>query len=465
MKNIIIAGFLLLSLTSLAFLKSKKDNPEPVVELPTKPWVVVSSPSVSVLFPDGSIMKELTTGDSLDYPVTLYVGKEGRGAIHFLDGSVLRLDSNTKITLNEGTYDKANGKISVRVNLALGKVWSKVIELATPDSVWEVRTSNAVATVRGTAFGMGTDGDRSKMFGSEHRVAVKALDPKTGKEVGKEPVILDEGKLLEWNNDDVELFKTNKKVILAVDIKTSAASASLVKDEDRGWINDNESEDIKIQAEVEDLKARGLKRPEVREEIIRKFRKEIEEKRENKEGIKIEAEKRADDDKEANIKRDNVEIKKDVKVEIRKDEPVRKPIIKEEVRVDTTRDVNTTIINREINSSIQRPVPKELIIESNVSLLKNLVEETRNPFRAILIFSDGKRQDVTDIVEWKVLGPVGSINKSGVFVGRLAPEVSELGEASGAVTAIWRDGDKELFAKTPIFKVEFKIDTDIDTRG
>ena len=56
----------------------------------------------------------------------------------------------------------------MRINL-VGQAWSKIISLATPDSVWEVRTSTAVATVRGTAFGMGTDGN--PVIGSENKVA------------------------------------------------------------------------------------------------------------------------------------------------------------------------------------------------------------------------------------------------------------------------------------------------------
>jgi hypothetical protein len=459
MKNIIITGFLLLSIISLSILKAKKPAPEAVAELPTKPWIVITNPEVSVVYPDGSVMKKLTNGESLDYPITLSVSKEGKASVHFLDGSVLRLDSGTKVTLNEAAYDRDSGKISVKVSLALGKVWSKVIELATPESVWEVRTSNAVATVRGTAFGMGTDGNRSKMFGSEHRVAVKPLDPKTGKEVGKEPVILDEGKLLEWNNADIELFKTDKKVIVASDIKTSATVAGSSIDNDKEWIGSNEVEDKKIQSDVDELKGRGLKREEVREEIIKKSRKEFEDGQDKKEEDEL---KDVGDKPVKDIKRvEAVEVKKDKIEERRPSEPIKR-IIKEEIKTEpVVRQINPTNTSPEQ----KRAVPIELVIESNASLTKNIIEDARTSFRAILILSDGKRQDVTDAVEWKVLGPVGSINNLGVFTGKLGDEISEVGEASGTITAIWRGDGKELFAKTPIFKVEFNVGEDGDLRG
>jgi hypothetical protein len=465
MKNIIITGVVLLSIISLTILKVKKPAPLVVAELPTKPWIVITNPEVFVLYPDGSVMKKLTNGESLDYPLTLSVSKEGKASVHFLDGSVLRLDSGTKVTLNEAVYDKDSGNISVKVSLALGKVWSKVIELTTPESVWEVRTSNAVATVRGTAFGMGTDGNKSRMLGSEHRVAVKPIDPKTGKEVGREAVILDEGKLLEWNNDDIELFKTDKKVIVAADIKASATVAGTSIDKDREWINENESEDKKVQADVDELKGKGLKTAEVRAEIVRKKHKEVE-----RVGDKVEVQNSIEQkDKQNTDKRENKknievqtpDIRKDKIEQIRQDEPV-KNIIREDVKTaPVVRQISP--INNAID--LKRAVPTELIIESDATLSKSIFEDAKTPFRAILIFSDGKRQNVTDSVEWKVLGPVGSINRLGVFISKLSAEISEVGEASGTITAVWREGDKELFAKTPIFKVEFNIGDDGDLRG
>ncbi|MDO8492939.1 MAG: FecR family protein [bacterium] len=443
MKNIFIAAVLFIPILFLSLVGGDGKEIPPVVELPTKPWITITKGEVS----------GLKSGDSLDYPITLVVSTDGEAKVHFLDGSVLRLDSGTTITLNDGNYDKASGAISVKVSLAVGKVWSKVIDLATPASVWEVKTSNAVATVRGTAFGMSSEGGHSKMFGSQHTVALQVIDPKTGERVGKEPIILSEGKFVEWTNDDVEKIRVNKKVVVAVDVAVSPASAGAgIVPRDQEWLNANESEDTKIEVQVKDLKSRGVLREKLREELLKDSLREVRTELKTKINIKTE-ERRVGEIVERKIT-----------------EPVKKAEVRAEVRAEIKKEILNNVEQR-IDSPIggiirsRRGTPVDLIIESRTFINSDFAEQQKIAFRAMLVLSDGSKEDVTSSVDWRVVGPIGTIDASGIFVGKLTPEISEMGEGSGVVMAIWKGGDKELAGKTPVFRVLLKFEDDGERRG
>ena len=137
------------------------------------PWVEVLKPGVF------SAARELKTGDELRTPATIKTNSTGLANIYFPDGSVARLDSNTELVLEEGSYDGADKTLRVKMLLSVGRVWSKILELATPRSSWEVKTANAVATVRGTAFGVEYISGKTTVVGSEHSVAVANLDQNT----------------------------------------------------------------------------------------------------------------------------------------------------------------------------------------------------------------------------------------------------------------------------------------------
>ncbi len=448
MKKIILLAILLLPLLFLALRPSASSvvsspaSTTPLAGLPTKPWITVSKPDVSVLDTDGNKLRTLADGDSLDYPITLSVSSGGEAKIHFLDGSVLRLDSGTTMTLNDGSYSQTDGTLLVKVSLAVGRVWSKVVELATPASTWEVKTSNAVATVRGTAFGVDTDGNHSRLFGSQHKVEVQALDPKTGERVGKAPAVLDEGKMIELSNNDVADIQSNKKTMAAVDV-----SAAVMTKDEGSWMQANQTEDVKVETQIQDLKSHGMEGMKMRQELLKQSVEEFHTE------LKVE---------KAGIKAENQNVKP-----AETDKPVSSPKIELNVKTEpvTAKPVNKVDLpaaQATIRSSDATPV--SLAIQPGSSL-DGLKEETPVAFKATLSYSDGHKEDVTSQVDWKVLGPIGSINTRGIFTGKLAREISETGEGSGVVIAVWRGGGKELPAQSPIFKVELKLDDTVDQRG
>ncbi len=75
-------------------------------------------------------------------------GKESYTAIVFQDdGSRLKLDSNTNLTLDATRQQK---KLNKKMYLGVGKMWAKVVKKRGTD--FQVRTPTSVASVKGTKF-------------------------------------------------------------------------------------------------------------------------------------------------------------------------------------------------------------------------------------------------------------------------------------------------------------------------
>jgi len=173
-----------------------------------KPWVEVVRPAVYVLNDDGSEAYELQTGDEIDPGMKLKTNENGLANIYFPNGSVARLDVNTQIIINEASYNDENQTMVVKIMLGIGRVWSKIFSLATPQSSWEVDTTNAVATVRGTAFGVEYENNNTNVVGSENEVAVSFIDPTTRKIIEGKQELISPDKVLAIN--DITIGKVLK---------------------------------------------------------------------------------------------------------------------------------------------------------------------------------------------------------------------------------------------------------------
>lgn len=110
--------------------------------------------------PAGRILKK---GDKLNKEHEVRVGEGSRIEIRFPDGTVIRLSEKSRLALNELQYDKKTESKNLKVNLGVGKLWANVKKLVTPDSSVQVKTSNAVAGVRGTVYRVNMDNDKSAM--------------------------------------------------------------------------------------------------------------------------------------------------------------------------------------------------------------------------------------------------------------------------------------------------------------
>jgi len=103
----------------------------------------------------------LKRGDALKNGQEVRVAKKSRLEIHFPDGTVMRLSENSIFKVNTLSFNKQTNDKEVKAELSIGKLWAKVKKLTTPDSTVEVRTSNAVAGVRGTVYRVNVEDDKS----------------------------------------------------------------------------------------------------------------------------------------------------------------------------------------------------------------------------------------------------------------------------------------------------------------
>ena len=77
--------------------------------------------------------------------------KDGRAVLTFFDGSTVSVDPASLVKVLK--LDRlASGGIALLVEQALGRSWSAVSKLKTPDSKFEIKTPTSIAAVRGTSF-------------------------------------------------------------------------------------------------------------------------------------------------------------------------------------------------------------------------------------------------------------------------------------------------------------------------
>ncbi|HOX96808.1 MAG TPA: FecR family protein [bacterium] len=117
----------------------------------------------------------LATGDSVK------TSDNSAASIVVGEGAVMRLDANTELTINQAEMSSM-WEQQVNVKVSEGKIWFRILKLFNDQSQWEVETPTVVATVRGTAFSIGTE----ELFVGESQVAVK--DKRLGNR-GKEVLV------------------------------------------------------------------------------------------------------------------------------------------------------------------------------------------------------------------------------------------------------------------------------------
>lgn len=103
-------------------------------------------------------------------------GPEGEARIVWGDRGYTRLDAGTEVVVEETPLDGAlTPGASIGIRVESGRTWSRMLKLLDLDSSMEVKTSDVVATVRGTTFGV-IKNDESEVAVAESVVEVSAPD-------------------------------------------------------------------------------------------------------------------------------------------------------------------------------------------------------------------------------------------------------------------------------------------------
>lgn len=452
MKTIILTVLGIVIAGTLGLVLYQKNTPTQTnSEELAKAWIEIITPKAFAVDENGNEIREFKTGDEISKNTTIKTSDGSFVNLYLPDGSVARIDAGSTITINEALYQKTDGKLIVSIFIKTGRVWSKILGLTTPDSLWEVKTTNAVATVRGTAFGMEYKNGKSRVIGSENKVAVAPVDPKTQKVVESASVLVEPDTFVSFGNEDVEKIIKEKKALRAEPMREE-----ILKEK---WIERSKNDDGKIEEKFEEFRKNIKNEEEVKSEfrefIQEKFMDKILEQREEdllKEDLNSENDLNSlEKDLESFEKelQENIETKEEQPAENRESirqttEPTEEPI---------RREINRTLTPKDLKIIIKTPAGE-------------LTEGIKIPIEAIVSFSDGSTRPVSGEVKLEVIGGIGRI-ENGVFVPSLDASIAEFGKGVGSIVAIWRDPQTstELVANTPILTVNAAVDQIINTLG
>lgn len=421
-KNILIIIVLAVVLVGggIFYWSNKKTGSPPAAGtaesalVPREAWVEIIRPEVSLQDESGTEIKKLSSGDAVVAGMTLAVGGKGLAIVHFPDGSTLRADAASIFKLDLSSFEQKTETLSVKISLISGRLWSKVIAIVSPDSVWQVKTSSAVATVRGTAFGVEYRKGASRFLGSEHAVKVAVLDPKT-----KEPLPKTEAELTP--KTIVAVSDSEAVAIAAVPKELSVVTAPKAVLTDV-WVKDNEAADTVIDKTLAEVRQTSHSDAEARE----KLRQVIDKRREE-----VKQEENQTPEKAGTLEDTTKRL-----LEINQMEnPVNEATpVKGENNTSTNETVKTsgTVTAKPVKLVI-RPVPGPLPIANP----GEVAEGTKAGFKAILVLSDGSEQDVTKDAVWEVSGHIGSMVSPGILAAAFDEAESELPSVSGEVKATY----------------------------
>lgn len=380
---VVAGGFFVYAKFGPASVQTAKAEPKPWVEVIAASVTQTASGTVSVL----------KTGDELEEGATVKTDAKGKANIYFPNGSVARLDTSSSIVLQEVRL--SGSAWSVRLMLLGGRVWSKIGSVANVSTSWEVKTTNAVAVVRGTAFGMEYKNGVSRVLGAEHTVKVSPLDPKTGDKLADKEVEVTETKFVEIRDDKLEAIKENKIKLQAQDETKAIQNDS--------WFKENKRQDSEFQNKIDKAETRA---------------------------------KASEDD---NIDT-NSELKKEILIP-EDSEPAPQPNV-----TNTKPETNTGSSG---GSSASIPKPLEVVLSSD-SDLSQIKDGGKASLKAFLKMSDGSKKDVTAKSRWNVSKEIGSVGSDGVFNAAIDPNLGDVPEAEGDVTAVWEENGVSLSGKSHV---------------
>jgi len=416
--------------------------------LAPKPWLeVISSQTIKKNSETGEFLMELKTGDELAQGETIETNKTGLAIIHFPDGSVARLEENSSIVIEQSSFDEKSESLKVRIKLKLGRVWCRVIQLVTADSFWEVKTSNVVATVRGTAFGIEHSEKSSFIIVDDGKVEGEAFDIEANKKIKGTKTILEKNKIIEIKKEKIKELKARPTKL---DVKKIPREILAEK-----WVVRNKEADVHFNENIKKLEEKGLEIMEIKRELEKEFKEKIK---------KIKEQRQAETEKQGIIK-PKPDLETQLKIETEKDQLKTEQKI-EDKKIETQTDKllpNEIIQKQKAEGTLIGAKSLAVIMPKSVVL----IEDNMINLKAILTITDGSKKDVTEECQWKVLGKIGIIKAPGVFVAKLDSSISELGQANGQIVCVWTDlkTSEAFLGSSPIINVKAKTESDFEIRG
>jgi hypothetical protein len=117
-----------------------------------------------------------TDGQVLAAGDTVRTGEASRAVLTYFEGSTVSVEPNTELTI-ESASSSSDGSTIVVMRQSVGRTWHVVSKLLSGGSKYEVKTPASTASVRGTAFQVDCDSERTVITTSEGAVVARVADP------------------------------------------------------------------------------------------------------------------------------------------------------------------------------------------------------------------------------------------------------------------------------------------------
>ena len=128
-----------------------------------------------------------TDGEVLVAGDTIRTGDGARAILTYFEGSTVSVEPNSELTI-ETASASSDGSTIVLMQQNFGRTWHVVTKLITGNSKYEVKTPASTASVRGTAFQVDSDAERTVVTTTEGTVVDRVPDPERAGQTVDVPV-------------------------------------------------------------------------------------------------------------------------------------------------------------------------------------------------------------------------------------------------------------------------------------
>jgi hypothetical protein len=128
-----------------------------------------------------------TDGEVLVPGDTIHTGDGARAILTYFEGSTVSIEPNSELTI-ETASASSDGSTIVLMQQNFGRTWHVVTKLITGNSKYEVKTPASTASVRGTAFQVDSDAERTVVTTTEGTVVDRVPDPERAGQTVDVPV-------------------------------------------------------------------------------------------------------------------------------------------------------------------------------------------------------------------------------------------------------------------------------------
>ncbi len=180
---------------------------------------------------------------------------ESRAEIGFADGSILRIDSNSKLDIVDVKKEKS-GAQKATAKVWSGKVWANVNKMS-KKTKFQLESPTAVAAVRGTVYRMSVSDDQTTKIAVysgevavDNKPIVKFMEQKKAKAGGKQGEIEgpsqiagpSEVTLEQW----VQIVKAQMEITIHPDGTYDIVNFNPIIDSQDDWVRWNQERDKKL---------------------------------------------------------------------------------------------------------------------------------------------------------------------------------------------------------------------------